>query len=235
MKQGCFFLLLLLTQLASAVDAPTLLDIKNPNIGATHFIRDVISVPLRSGKSSQHRVIHRGLKSSTTVTLLEVDPESGYSLIKTNKGLEGWIPSQYVIAQPTNKILLQRANASINQLKKKAGPIGEQVIMLEKENQALKQLIQQLEQEKGSLSSDYENLRKISEQAVELHEENQRLLNSNENYKHTHDTLAAENASLQTQLRNDGFINGALVLGLGMVLTLIAQYFKQNRRRSEWG
>lgn len=227
--------LILLSHTSAASKAPTLLQIKEPNIGSIHYIRDVIKVPMRSGQSNQHRVVHRGIESGEAVTLLEIDNEAGFAKIKTRKGLEGWLPLQYLIASPTSEIQLQQAQKIINQLKQKAGPLGDQLLNLEKENTQLKSAITQLEVQKHSVSREYDRLKSISANAVKLDEENQRLLTSNEEFRNRHDTLAAENGELQSQLKNNGFINGALVLFAGMVLTLIIQYFKQTRRRSEWG
>ena len=226
---------LLFAHISSAQDAPTILDIKNPAIGNIHYVRDVISVPVRSGASNSHRIVHRGIKSGNTITLLEVDTDAGFSKIKTRRGLEGWIPSQYVIAQPTAAIQLSKANKTIAQLKQKAGPLGEQLLTAQKKNQELTEQLRQLNSQNEQLARKYEELKNVSANAIALDTENKRLLSSNENFKNKHDTLTAENERLQTQLRNDGFINGALVLFAGMVLTLILQYFTQSRRRSEWG
>ncbi|NRB42737.1 MAG: TIGR04211 family SH3 domain-containing protein [Pseudomonadales bacterium] len=236
MKQFCLAaMILLLTQTSVAKDAPTILEIRNPTIGNIHFIRDVIKVPVRSGASNQHRIVHRGLKSGATITLLAIDKEAGFAKIKTQKGLEGWIPSQYVIAEPTSAIKLAKAYKTIAKLKQKAGPMGEQLLLAQKENQKLSNDLTQLNSQKDQLSKEYQRLKDVSANAVALDIENKRLLNSNEGFKNKHDTLAAENQRLQTQLRNDGFINGALVLFAGMILTLFVQYFKQTRKRSEWG
>lgn len=218
-------------QLALAQDSAT----ANPAIGNIHYILDIIKVPVRSGASNGHRIVHRGIKSGDTVTLLEVDTDAGFSKIKTRRGLEGWIPSQYLITQPTAAIKLATANKTIAKLKQKAGPMGEQLLAMQKSNQDLTSALKQITSQKEQITEKYKRLQDVSANAVALDTENKRLLNSNESFKNKHDTLAAENQSLQTQLRNDHFINGALVLFAGMMLTLILQYFTQTRRRSEWG
>ena len=65
----------------------------------TMYIRDTLYVPLRTGESLDHRVIHRGLKSGTRVERLEVGSESGFSLVRTGEGLEGWLQSQYLTSE----------------------------------------------------------------------------------------------------------------------------------------
>ena len=237
MKQLCFTAFILLAAHFSIAQDKhkTVIDDNSPKIGKIHFIRDYIQVPLRSGQSSQHRIIHRGLISGQTVTLLEVNKESGFSKIKTTKGTEGWLPSQYLMETPTAAIRLKQAKATIAKLKQKAGPMGEQLLQSQKENQKLTSELQQLTNAQQQLEEDFNNLKAISTNAINLDNENKALLHQNESLKNKHDTLTAENQHLESQLMNESFINGALVLFAGMILTLIVQHFAQSRKKSDWG
>lgn len=237
MKQFCFTaFILVITQLGFAQeDNNSAQEFTNPNIGKTHFIRDYIKVPLRSGQSSQHRIIHRGLASGQQVTLLEVNKDSGFSKVKTTRGTEGWLPSQYLMASPTAAIRLKEANATIAKLKQKAGPLGEQLLTAQKDNQRLSDEVKQLTLKEQQLQQEYDNLKAISGNAINLTNDNKTLRHQNEALKNKHDTLNAENQHLEEQLTNESFINGALVLFAGMVLTLIIQHFAQSRKKSDWG
>ena len=65
----------------------------------TNYVSDNLSVPLRSGPSNAHRILHRGLPSGTALEVLGRDEESGFTQIRTNNGTEGWLPTQYSIAR----------------------------------------------------------------------------------------------------------------------------------------
>ncbi|MBT8149487.1 MAG: hypothetical protein KJO24_06115, partial [Gammaproteobacteria bacterium] len=50
------------------------------------YVADVFYVPLHSGKSTKHRIVHRGLKTGTPLTILEADDEAGFTRVRTNGG-----------------------------------------------------------------------------------------------------------------------------------------------------
>lgn len=88
------------------------------------WVSDEFRVPMRSGPSRQHRVIHRGIPSGTELVILEVDAEAGFTLARTINGTEGWLPNQYVANEPVAKIRiveteldLRIANAEIESLR----------------------------------------------------------------------------------------------------------------------
>ena len=95
-------------------------------INQPRFISDVLYVPLRSGASTGHRVVHKGLKSGSKITLLE-ENDNGWARIKTSKGTEGWIQKRYLLVQPTASIQLANAQAQIKKITSKAGPLSEKL------------------------------------------------------------------------------------------------------------
>lgn len=77
------------------------------SLAETQYIDDTLFAPLRSGKSNEYRIIHRGLKSGTAVEVLETDDESGYTLVRTPGGMEGWLLTQYLSKEPVAKVKLE--------------------------------------------------------------------------------------------------------------------------------
>lgn len=203
-------------------------------IGEPRYISDVIYVPLRSGQSNSHRILHKGLKSGTQVTLLEENEESGFSLVRTSNGIEGWLRSQYLEKSPTASIKLAEAQRTIQRLSSEAGPLSEQLLKAEAENQQLSRNLEQAERENNHLNKELERIKNLSANAVNLDEDNKNLLKQNEMYKNERDTLKAENQRLQEELKNDDLLNGAYILLLGIIATLVVQYFTNTKRRSEW-
>ena len=60
-------------------------------VAETVYIKDTLYVPLRGGQSQGHRILHRGLKSGLKLERLETNDETGYSKVRTEAGLEGWL------------------------------------------------------------------------------------------------------------------------------------------------
>ena len=198
------------------------------------YIRDFLFVPLRSGESSTHRIVHKGLKSGTEVTLIQTNEESGYSQIKTSRGKEGWLKTQYIQEQPTANILLRQAQATIEQLSSKAGPMSEKLIAIEQQNQKLNSKLKQSERKINSLNKELERIKGLSENQITLDEKNKELMQQNQLLKNKKDTLDAENQHLENELKHEGFMNGTLAVILGMIATLVIQYMTRSRKRSDW-
>ena len=200
-----------------------------------YYIRDYLYVPLRSGNSSSHRIVHKGLKSGTAVTVLEKDESTGFSHVRTRKGTDGWLRSQYLQEQPTAAMRLKSAEKTIEQLSSKTGPMSEKLISSERTNQQQANTIKQLERKNNSLNKELSRIKGLSKNVIDLDEQNKTLIKDNELMRSKQATLNAENQRLQDQLKREEFINGVIAVILGMLATLAIQYLTRSRRRSEWG
>lgn len=197
------------------------------------YVRDYLFVPVRSGASAGHRVVHKGLKSGTQVTLLGKTQDK-YTLIKTSKGLEGWVLSQYLVEKPTAALLLKQARQTIEQLSKQAGPISENLIAAESQNRQFQQEIKQLTRENKKLTKELERIKDLSSNAISLDQDNNNLRANMEQLKNSNDTLNAENQRLEQDLKHQGFMNGVLAVLVGVIITFSIQYLTKSRGRSEW-
>ena len=199
------------------------------------YIRDYLYVPLRSGESNSHRIVHKGLRSGSFVILLKTNDESEFSLVRTPKGVEGWIPTQYLMEEPPASIKLKEAEKTIQQLSSQAGPIGDKLVAAEKSNRELTRKVQKLEEENNQLNKELVHIKELSSNTLQLDSDNKKLLNDYQMVKNKRDTLKLENQRLEENLKNEEFINGALAVIFGIIATLIVQYLaKSNRRSSEW-
>ena len=82
----------------------------------TRYISDKIYVPLRVGDGSKYRIIHRGLPSGEKLELISTNEDSGYSKVRTDKGVEGWLPSHYLISSPAARSQLAANKKQIDEL-----------------------------------------------------------------------------------------------------------------------
>ena len=87
----------------------------------TVYVRDTIYVPLRGGQSTEHRILHRGLRSGTALERLQTNDESGYTLVKSEGGVEGWIQSQYLVEVPIARDLLKKTEDRLLELDSSIG------------------------------------------------------------------------------------------------------------------
>ena len=75
--------------------------------------------------------------------------------------------------------------------------------------------------ELGQVKQELHQLKQISGKAVQLDTDNRRLVVETENLRSEVEMLEAENQRLQDKLRSEDFINGALAVLLGVIITLV--------------
>ena len=200
----------------------------------TGYVTDVLYVPIRSGASNQHRIINKGLKSGTSFTILDENPEKTWTKISLSNGTQGWIPNQYLSRKRTAGInleltqsQLEKANTSLTQTKE--------------ENQALTnkfnhevQALQQCSNDKSQMSLELQKIKSISSGAIEMDRRYQELLEQHQITQTKYDSVLAENSSLRSDQRLSFLLYGAGLIILGMLLTILVPMLKPKRRFSEW-
>ena len=92
--------------------------IARPPNAESAYISDELTVPLRSGPSNAHRILHRGLPSGTQLEIIGRDDDAGFTQVRTSRGTEGWIRSQYLVSQPIAKMRLAAAQRELSNAKR---------------------------------------------------------------------------------------------------------------------
>lgn len=219
MKKPLFFLLILTSY--STVFAQEI-----------RYIDDSLLVPLRSGASSKHRIVHRGLKSGTQLSVIEQQQE--YSFVKTNSGLEGWIPNQYLSRSPAAKDQLVKVLAQLEDSKARNKSLSVQVKDLTSNSTEKAQSLGRLSQESERLRTELKKIKEVSAKAIQLDIDNRDLLETNEILRTEVDVLQAENQRLVKSEKNEAFINGILAVIVGIIISLVVPRLKPRKRNSEW-
>ena len=68
--------------------------------GSAGRISEKIEVTMRTGPSTSNAIILM-ISSGTSVTMIKGDPESGYSLVRTDGSVEGWVKRADLKYAPT--------------------------------------------------------------------------------------------------------------------------------------
>lgn len=174
-------------------------------VGAqTRYVGDNFDVTVRTGSDISHRVV-KILHTGDKLEVLE-KAENGWSRIRTDKGVEGWVLTRYLADNPPAR---QRLEAAV-QAQAEA----------EAERDRLKEALLKSQEQIGRLETaqaELERVRKLSANALNLERENQLL-------KARLQTLEKEAATARQQLESaeekDGtrfFLAGAGVLLLGLI------------------
>lgn len=196
------------------------------SIAEDRYIEDTVFVPLRSGASTEHRILHQGIPGGTTVSVIQSDPANGWSEVRTRDGIEGWLPSRYLKREPGARYQLQNALRLLGQPDDGSVSIAT----------AIEKLLQSTNASNlESLQTEITELRETANSATALDENNRALSENVQMLKNRISVLEAENLRLKDQAWQQWFINGVWATGVGGLLTLLLpRLIPQRRRRSEW-
>ena len=200
----------------------------------TRYISDVFYVPLHSGNSTKHRIIHRGLKTGTRLTLLETDNEAGFSRVTTSKGTEGWIQNQFLSATPIARIRLAEAQNKLQQLNTKFTGLEKNNSETQQSNSERQKQVALLSRQNQQLNKELASIKKISANAINLDTNNRELLKKNEMLKIDIAELQANNSRLSDKSDKEWFFRGALAVLIGVFLAILLPKLKPKARSKEW-
>ena len=198
----------------------------------TRFVSDVLYVPLRSGPSGEHRIIHFGLPSGTALEVLGEDESARFTQVRTVNGTEGWVPTQYLVNEPIASARLAQAETEIERLESLlAGDTSTLTVELEEaRNEAARNA--ESAATVRALEAELEEIRRVSASAIATQEENLKLSEAHAELRRERDDLVAQTEELQgdVELR-------WMLVGGGMVLAglLIGVWVgSRSRRRRSW-
>lgn len=197
------------------------------------YVRDSITIPLRQSQSNDGAIVHPGVTTGTALTIAKDDSGSGFTRVRTGDGVEGWIASRYLIAEPTARMQLEKANAELEELRKTNARLEQEQTNLPADQKLAAQQITQLRNDNAQLQQELQILRESPDNAIQLAQDNIDLKRSN-------DELLAQVASASTALAEVRgaqnyalFREGALAVIAGAILTVLIPRLKP-KKRSEW-
>jgi SH3 domain protein len=202
-----------------------------PAAAETAYISDVLTVPLRSGPSNANRILHRGLPSGTRMEVLSRDADSGFVQIRTERGLEGWLPEQYLVSEPIARDQLAAANRRIEQLTGTLSEQRQQFNALTSGKSESDQNVSRLSSRVKELEQELAEIRRISAGAIAQNETNKELRALNDRLREEVDELVAAMAALEDNAQQRWLLMGGGLVILGLILGVA---IKARPRRSAW-
>ena len=216
--------LLPLTLLAS-LTAPT------SGYAETQYVSDDLVITLRTGQGNQFEII-KTLSSGTRLEILE-QTDTGYTKVKTEAGLEGWVRTQYLTKEPIAAIKLEKAEAKIGKLNEKVASLQEDLNSLRKDKTQLDANYTKLREEHQSATKELTSLNEIASRPKQLATENKDLRLQYEKISDELVLLKQENQVLKDRSKRNWFLAGAGVVILGMLIGLIIPKLRF-RKKDSW-
>ncbi len=199
------------------------------------YVSDKQFIPLRSGAGSDYRIIHRGIPSGTRLTIARTSGDGEWAEITTEKGTTGWIRTQYLMQDLPAQNRVDAAEKRAAEAVAKSAALSEELAALRALSTELEGQLNSSCSELGSVTEELAQLKQISGNAIQLDIDNRRLVEESENLRSDVEMLESENQRLQDKLESEDFLNGALAVLLGVIITLVVpRLWPKRRKSSSW-
>ncbi|MAL31835.1 MAG: peptide-binding protein, partial [Marinobacter sp.] len=101
----------------------------------TVWVDDQLYLPVRSGAGTQYRIIENALPSGTPLEVLETG--DNYTRVRTPKGTEGWVASQYLSNEPIAADQLHRVSRQLDETQSELAEARQQLAAVTEERNSL--------------------------------------------------------------------------------------------------
>jgi SH3 domain protein len=196
------------------------------------YVSDKIFVVLHRGAGSDYKWVAR-LTPGTRLRVARTDGD--WSEVTTDRGTTGWVRSEYLSTAVPAQVRLPEAERKAGELTERNAQLEQEMVVLQEEKAALEASLAEANAELGGASAELTQIKQISGKAVQLDVDNRRLVEEAENLRSETEMLEAENQRLQDKMSSEEFMNGALAVLLGVIITLVVpRLIPKRRRNSEW-
>lgn len=197
------------------------------------YVRDSITLPLRQSQNADSAIVHPGVTSGTILTVVRDDPETGFTRVRTRDGVEGWIATRHLIAEPTARMQLDKVNAELDELRKTNARLEQEQTNIPADQKLAAQQLTQLRNDNARLQEELQTLQQAPDSATQLAQDNIELKKSNAELLAQTATATKAVAELERAQSYTLFREGALAVIAGAILAILIPRLKP-KKRSEW-
>jgi len=198
---------------------------------ATMYISDALTVPLRRGPSTGHRIINAALPSGLALEVLGEDKGAGFTQVRTPNGTEGWVPTQYLTGQPVARDRLAAATKRVETLEAQLKSVRENIQDVRGARSEIEGRANDLAKENQRLQTELAEIRRVSATAITQYEENKQLKSSNASLQTQVTQLSDEVQDLKRNVMLRWLLSGG---GLVLIGLLLGAWIKSRPKRSNW-
>lgn len=196
-------------------------------LAETMYVTDVLKLTLRSGPSTEHKILSV-VESGQQLELLE--PGEDWSLVRAASGKEGYVLTRYLMPDPTHSVRLEQLQGKHKALMQQAATLLEENTRLKKENRELESNLDGNEKALKKLRVDYEKLKAGSAEYIELKEKYKTASGQLSEQTKRAEALDEELRSIEINQYIKWFLAGSGVLLVGFIVGYSAR--RQRRRPS---
>lgn len=193
----------------------------------TMYVTDLIKLTLRSGPSTEHKILSV-IESGQQVEMLE--PGEDWSLVRMANGKEGHVLTRYLVPEPTHNIRLEQLQIKHKALMQQAATLLEENTHFRDESKELKSTLDGNEKALKKMSTDYDKLKAGSAEYIELKEKHKTVSGQLAEQTKRADALDEELRAIEINQYIKWFLAGSGVLLVGFIVGFSAR--RQRRRPS---
>lgn len=202
--------------------------------GETVYVSDILFVPLRGGQSTEHKILHKGIRSGTALELLEENETTGYSRIRMVNGLEGWIKSQYLSEELIARHQLDGLRQRISELQADMASARQNVVQLKAKANSLDQAGEEMQKSNVQLTSELNRITALADDTIQIDQDNLHLKEENKSLLDELDTLSQLNKNLEDDSNQLWFLKGAGTVLFGLLIGIWVGRRIYNRQTGGW-
>ena len=196
----------------------------------TRYVSDKLEITMRTGQGVKFG-IRKMLLSGTKLKVLEADP-TGYSKVRTSKGITGWVLTRYLDNTPSSRDSLAKSQQKVINLELELAQYKEEINTLSSRNNFSGDENVSLKETSQRLSKELDDLQRTASNALGLQDENRKLKENIIQMDGKIQALSLENSSLKDSDAKHWFLIGAAVLLGGLFLGIILPRLRFQRKNN---
>ncbi len=200
----------------------------------TRYVTDNLTVPMRSGTTSQHRII-KFLKSGMAVEVIEPSEDGNYMKVSTPGGREGWVEVALLVNQRSARDRIVDVSTRLKKSQDKAAELRQTIAGLNSKNNDLDRELKDAQREIKALQSKLANLKRVAANPVALANKNRALEQELNQVASANTVLTEENTQLADTSTKEWFVIGAVVSLGSLLFGLLITRINWKRKRDSWG
>lgn len=174
------------------------------------------------------------MKSGTVLTRIEDNPDTGYSLVRMDDGLEGWIQTQYIGEQPIAALQLAKITRERDDLQRSLEELQGRLQQTVAVRNQLSVDNDQLAQESAGLKRELQRITQLASDTISIDRQNQSLVYEQEALNQQVDRLMIEAATLESSKNQEWFLMGGGIILMGLLFGFMFGRKIYHRRESGW-
>lgn len=195
-------------------------------LAETMYVTDMLKLTLRSGPSTEHKILSV-VESGQQVEMLE--PGDDWSLVRFGDDKEGYVLTRYLMAEPAHSVRLAQLQTKHKALMQQAATLLEENTRLRSDNKKFKSSSDGSEKALKKLHSDYDKLKAGSADYIELKEKYKTVSGQLAEQTKRADALDEDLRAIEINQYIKWFLAGSGVLLVGFIVGFSA---RRQRRRS---